>query len=302
MESSPYRAILGRGCPSFWRHTLPSVAVTSTTWPLCWWFLPRQEPQRWWRSYSSECWGWCEESADGSAQGVVGDGGRLPMTQSRTGSIDADFRVLLQMLAVLYSFVGSAESAVCFGQSVVYFPVDLGIWCDDTSQVRELVNCFQLSSTDSDVGRQYSSRTSVFFKLTSSSKSWVASAKQEVRRYRVLSVRATRAAKTDRVSILKRNGKWLVSRKCSTSKFETFPYYNLVQLLVWWRVDPTWHKTTKKNVAIESQTFNINPFWLSLEYRKYRQFFVSKENTANSFLHFIERQSVWDYMIIFRIL
>ena len=57
--------------------------------------------------------------------------------------------------------------------------------------------------------------------------------------------------KTDRVSILKRNGKWLVSRKCSTSIFETFPYYNLAQLLVWYRVDPTWHKTIKKqNVPI----------------------------------------------------
>ena len=52
--------------------------------------------------------------------------------------------------------------------------------------------------------------------------------------------------KTDRISVLKRNGKWFVSQKYSTSKFETYPYYNLVQLLVWCRVDPTWHKPIKK--------------------------------------------------------
>ena len=57
--------------------------------------------------------------------------------------------------------------------------------------------------------------------------------------------------KTDRVSVLKRNGKWLVCQKCLTSKFETFPYYNLVQLLVWCRVDPTWHKTIKKTKMLQ---------------------------------------------------
>ena len=31
--------------PPFWRHTLPIVAVSSATWPLCWWFLPDQGPQ-----------------------------------------------------------------------------------------------------------------------------------------------------------------------------------------------------------------------------------------------------------------
>ena len=42
------------------------------------------------------------------------------------GSIEADFNALL-MLVVPYSFVESVESAVCFGQSVVYFPVYLGV-------------------------------------------------------------------------------------------------------------------------------------------------------------------------------
>ena len=83
VESSPYKAILSRRCPlPFLRHTLPSVAVTSAT---CWWFLTDQGLQQWWRSYFSECWGWCGDSADGSAQGVVDGGGRFPMTQSRTG-------------------------------------------------------------------------------------------------------------------------------------------------------------------------------------------------------------------------
>ena len=57
------------------------------------------------------------------------------------------------MLVVPYSFVESAESAVCFGQSVVYFPADLDVWCDGTPQINELMNCFQLSSTDGDVER-----------------------------------------------------------------------------------------------------------------------------------------------------
>ena len=57
------------------------------------------------------------------------------------------------MFVVPYSFVESAESAVCLGQSVVYFPVDLGVSCDCTPQISELMNCFQLSSTDGDVGR-----------------------------------------------------------------------------------------------------------------------------------------------------
>ena len=34
----------------------------------------------WWHSYSSECWGRCGDSADGSAQGVTGGSGRLPIT------------------------------------------------------------------------------------------------------------------------------------------------------------------------------------------------------------------------------
>ena len=60
---------------------------------------------------------------------------------------------LLQMLVVQYSFVESAESAVYLGQYVVYSPVDFGVWCDGTLQINELVNIFQLSSTDGDVGR-----------------------------------------------------------------------------------------------------------------------------------------------------
>ena len=66
------------------------------------------------------------------------------------GLIDADLSAILQMLVVPYSFVESAESA---DQSVVYFPVNLGIWYDDTPQISELMNCFQLSSTNGDVGR-----------------------------------------------------------------------------------------------------------------------------------------------------
>ena len=52
------------------------------------------------------------------------------------------------MLVVPYSFVESPESAVCFGQYVVNFSVDLG-----TLQISELMICFQLSSSDGDVGR-----------------------------------------------------------------------------------------------------------------------------------------------------
>ena len=126
----------------FWRHTLPIVAVTSATWPLCWWFLPDQGPQHWRRSYSSECWGWCRDSADGSAQGVVDGGSRLPMTQSHTAGwwVRRLDRALLQMLVVPYSFEELAESAVCLGQSVVYFSVNLGVWCDGTPQISELMN------------------------------------------------------------------------------------------------------------------------------------------------------------------
>ena len=86
--------------------------------------------------------------------------------------IDTDLNALLQMLAVPNSFIESANSALCLGQSVVYFPVNLSIWCDGKPQVSELANCFQLSSTDGDVGRAVRSRsagwwrTSVFFKLT----------------------------------------------------------------------------------------------------------------------------------------
>ena len=37
--------------------------------------------------------------------------------------IDDDLSALFQILAVPYSFLESAESAVCLGQYVVYFPV-----------------------------------------------------------------------------------------------------------------------------------------------------------------------------------
>ena len=67
--------------------------------------------------------------------------------------IDTYLSALFQMLVVPYSFVESAKSIVCLGQSVVYFPSDLGVWCDGTPQISELMNCFQLSSTDGDVGR-----------------------------------------------------------------------------------------------------------------------------------------------------
>lgn len=43
------------------------------------------------------------------------------------GFIDANLGALLQMLAVPDSFIESAENADFLGQSVVYFPVDLGI-------------------------------------------------------------------------------------------------------------------------------------------------------------------------------
>ena len=75
------RGYLGQATPTpFWKHALPSVAVASATWPLCLWFLPDQGPQHWRRSYSSEYREWCRDSADGSAQGIVDGGGRLPMT------------------------------------------------------------------------------------------------------------------------------------------------------------------------------------------------------------------------------
>ena len=34
--------------PPFWSHALAIVAVTSATWPLCWWFLPDQGPHELW--------------------------------------------------------------------------------------------------------------------------------------------------------------------------------------------------------------------------------------------------------------
>ena len=109
MESSLYRATLGMRCyPSpFWRHALPIVAVTSLTWPLCWWFLPDQGPQHWRCSYSSECLGWWGDSTDRSAQGFANGGGRLPIQQGgEYGSlIGTDLNALLQMLVVPYSFV-----------------------------------------------------------------------------------------------------------------------------------------------------------------------------------------------------
>ena len=45
--------------------------------------------------------------------------------------IGTDLSALLQMLFVPYSFVGSAKSTTCLSQSVVYFPVNLGV-CDGT--------------------------------------------------------------------------------------------------------------------------------------------------------------------------
>ena len=57
------------------------------------------------------------------------------------GSIDADLSALFQMLVVSNSFVESAKTTVYLGQSVVYFPVNLGIWCHVTSQISELINC-----------------------------------------------------------------------------------------------------------------------------------------------------------------
>ena len=57
------------------------------------------------------------------------------------------------MLVVPYSFAVSVKSAFCLGQSVVYFLVDLCVWCDGTSQINELINCFRFSSTDGGVGR-----------------------------------------------------------------------------------------------------------------------------------------------------
>ena len=80
VESLPYMAILGRRCPTFLRHALPIVAIILATWPLWLWFLP----DHWRRSHSCEYWGWCGDSADESAQGVVDGSGRLPMTQSHT--------------------------------------------------------------------------------------------------------------------------------------------------------------------------------------------------------------------------
>ena len=59
-------------------YALPSVAASSATWPRCLWSPPVPGVQRWWQSHSSGCWGWCGDSADGSARGVVGGGGRLP--------------------------------------------------------------------------------------------------------------------------------------------------------------------------------------------------------------------------------
>ena len=56
------------------------------------------------------------------------------------------------MLAIPYSFVVFAKTAVCLGKSVFYFPVNLGVSCDGTPQISELMNCFQLSSTNGDVG------------------------------------------------------------------------------------------------------------------------------------------------------
>ena len=45
--------------------------------------------------------------------------------------------------------------------------------------------------------------------------------------------------KTDRVCASHVNGKWLVNQKKSSSKFDTFPYSDFVQLLVCCRLDQT---------------------------------------------------------------
>ena len=86
---------------------------------------------------------------------MVAVGYPLPIVVDQGGeydsSIDANLCAPLQMFAVPYSFAESAESAVWLGQSVVYFPVDLGVWCDGIPNISELVNCFQLSSTNGDV-------------------------------------------------------------------------------------------------------------------------------------------------------
>ena len=68
-------------------------------------------------------------------------------------SIEADLSAFLQMPVIPHSFVESAESAVCLDHSVIYFSVDLGIWCDGTPQISEMINYFELSYIDDDVGR-----------------------------------------------------------------------------------------------------------------------------------------------------
>ena len=94
----------------------------------------------------------------------------------------------------------SAESTVCLGQSVVYFSVNLGVRCDVTPQVIELMDCFQVSSTDCDVGRVILFLRCRLVKDPSllqadhEPKSWAASSKQEVRYCKALSVWATRTA------------------------------------------------------------------------------------------------------------
>ena len=95
-------------------------------------------------------------------------------------------------------------------------------------------------------------------------------------------------SKTDQVSVLKRNGKWLVSRKCSTSKFETFPYYNLVQLLVWCRVNPIWHKTmNKQNFAI---FFVVGVLWHYIDLHMDRKAGNDKNDMSND--RWIRRNSL----------
>ena len=43
---------LGQAPPLFWRYTLPSVAMTSATWPLCWWTAARSP--MWRKSHEQE--------------------------------------------------------------------------------------------------------------------------------------------------------------------------------------------------------------------------------------------------------
>ena len=176
--------------PPFWRHALLSFAVTSATWPLCWWFQPDQGPQHWRSSYSRQCWGWCKDSADGSAEGSIDSGGRLTMTQSHTAgwwvwqldrhwyscsSSDACCSMLFCRICQKHSLPWPVTCLFpCWSWHLMW-------WYTPDKWTDELLSGMVMW------GGRYSSwsadcwRTSVFFKLTPSPKSWAASAKQEVR-------------------------------------------------------------------------------------------------------------------------